>query len=289
MKTQVFNADYTLCLSGAQIHIIKLYDFQNKVNTTNHAHHFLELHYITSGCTVYDINFKDAITVNPGEWLLLGKDVYHEETVPDANSGFCLCFEIQSVESNSPFFSLSTLQYHKAKDRTDSLTDMLLNYIAKESFEKETDYGIVCQNLFSALLIHIQRQCASFEDPHGKNSTVMEKDDMYNVYCIIDGFFNQIFDNRKMDLSIDDLAKRLHLSCRHVNRILDKYYGCSFHEKLTATKMNYVMYLLEKTDLTVSEISHICDMSATNLIRCFKKYYQITPAQYRKSYKKDMV
>jgi AraC-like DNA-binding protein len=58
---------------------------------------------------------------------------------------------------------------------------------------------------------------------------------------------------------------------------------------LTATKMNYVMYLLEKTDLTVSEISHICDMSATNLIRCFKKYYQITPAQYRKSYKKDMV
>ena len=289
MKTQIFNADYTVYLSGAQIHFIKFYHFHNKVNTANHAHHFLELHYITDGCTVYDVNFKDAIVMNRGEWLLVGKDVYHEETVPDTSSGFCLCFEIQGVESNSPFFFLSTLQYHKTSEKEDTLTDMLMNYIAKEASEKETDYDTVCQNLLSALMIHIQRQCARCEDLQAKQSMETEKDDLYNVYCIIDGFFNQVFDEQKMDLTIQELAERLHVSCRHVNRILAKYYGCSFHEKLTITKMNYVKYLLKKTDLTVNEIGDICDMSATNLIRCFRKIYQITPAQYRKSYKKDTV
>ena len=289
MRTQIFNANHTVNLSGAQIHFIKFYHFQNKLNTPNHAHHFLELHYITSGCTVYDVNFKDTITLNQGEWLLLGKDVYHEEMILEKSSGFCLCFEIKGVESNSPFSFLSTLQYHKVSEKEDSLTDMLMNYIAKEASEKETDYDSVCQHLFSVLLIHIQRQCACCEDLQAKQTMKAEKDDRYNVYCIIDGFFNQVFDEQKMDLTIRDLAERLHVSCRHVNRLLAKYYGCSFHEKLTATKVNFVKYLLTKTDLTVNEIGVICDMSAINLIRCFKKYYQVTPIQYRKSYKKDMI
>ena len=87
------------------------------------------------------------------------------------------------------------------------------------------------------------------------------------------------------DLTIETLSDKSHMTPRHLDRLLKEQYGMSFTEKLQAEKMRSGKYLLENTDHSIGKIREICGVTPTYFIRCFKKRYAITPAQYRKSYK----
>ncbi len=287
IEVQFTNVNSTISLPNSKIQILGFYNYLSKGDAPKHTHHYYELHYITKGYTIFYTEFRDTVTVNSGEWLLLGPDVYHEEKTPHECSAICFGFEIQSVGPKTIAYDLSQVKCHKQSDSQNSILEIILKLIAAEYASKEKNHDFVCHELFSILFVHIQRQYQDGINAHISNETETDKSNS-NLY-IIDLFYNQIFDFGKMELTIDELAEKLHTSHRHVNRLLSKYYGCSFHEKLIETKMKYVEYLLLETDKTVGEISDICNMSATNLIRCFKKTHTITPLQYRKSYKKDML
>ena len=274
METQIFDAQLDLHLLKAKLCITKLYYFQEKRDAFTHAHSHLEFHYCLSGSCVFTLDFGTKITIYPGEWLLLGKDVYHEEIVEDRCSGYCLGIELFSVPEDSPLTAFERLPYFKGAD---SETAGYISRIFEEKQNRETGYEESCQHLFCLLLIHLMRSCKAEPEKQGGEKVTPE-----NKRSIIDNFFNCIFRYVRQEYTVEALAKELHVSSRHVNRLLQKYYGMTFQQKLLNTKMKFTEYLLLNTGKSVSEISEICDLSETYLIRSFKGMYHMTPTQYRK-------
>ena len=280
MQDQQFHPNYIVSVLGAQVHIASLFSFADKTNTAYHHHSHFELHYEMTGRTVYELNSLETVELCPSQWLLLNRGVYHEETNPEPSSGFCVMFEIQPLAKSSPLLVLNYLPWFK---RDDPETGRLLEQILREIRDRQIGYEDVCKGFLEALLVHIVRQYPDM------NTRFDEKKIVYmNDRTIVDGYFNQVLTGNTTGLSPSDLALRLHVTTRQLNRILKKYYGCTFTQLLNAERVKYAENLLVQTNLPLSRISERCGVSVTYLIRIFKTNRGLTPTQYRKSYKKDV-
>ena len=100
-----------------------------------------------------------------------------------------------------------------------------------------------------------------------------------NKSLIIEEYFLYEYVN----LSLQDLSNRLNLSTRQTERILKEYYGKTFRQKKTEAKMSIAVILLREN----KSISYIADTlgfsSLEHFSNTFKKYYHISPSQYRRN------
>ena len=278
---QLYEVEHSFRLLGAKQRIKCIWNSCNREDTAHHQHSYHELHVCTKGCTRFVLDFHETIDLHQGEWLLLGKGVFHEEKILDSCGGYCLNLEIIDSDPTSPFHIIAALHHYKGMDG--SILGDLLRQVMHEAEYQKPGYEEYCTSLLTQLLINVARFCSDL-------SSRMMKQETHQVdnLAVMDAFFNQVFQyDAPRNLTIDALASRLHTSPRNLNRLLTESYGMSFTEKLRAEKIRFGKYLLETTDDSISEISEICDVTPTYFIRCFKQIYKITPAQYRKSYKTD--
>ena len=280
-SVQIYEGEHSFRLLDAKQKIRCIWSSGNREDTDHHQHSYHELHVCTKGCTRFILDFHETIDLNQGEWILLGKGVFHEEKIVLPCCGYCLNLEISDADPTSPFHKIATMHHYKGHDG--SIMEDLLRQVMLEAECQKQGYEEYCTSLLTQLLIHIARSCS---DPLPR-MTKQETRQVDNL-VVIDDFFNQIFHYEyPRKLTIDALANKLHMSPRNLNRLLTEHYGMSFTEKLRAEKMRFGKYLLETTGDSINGISKICDVTPTYFIRCFKQIYAITPAQYRKSYKTD--
>lgn len=135
-------------------------------------------------------------------------------------------------------------------------------------------YTLLLTSLFKNLLI--------FKSADG-NSAIELFDDRYFV---IDDFFET---NLNRNCTEGELAKKLHISTRQLNRVLVSNYGATFRVKLANARMDRAKWLLRTTDM---DIEHICDAvgydSQTSFYKAFKKHCNTTPLKYRKDKSKKI-
>ena len=85
------------------------------------------------------------------------------------------------------------------------------------------------------------------------------------------------------DLSIDQLAGICGYSSTHFMNFFKKHLGVSCIEYLIQFRLRKAAELLQHSNLSVLEISSQAGFNnLSNFNRQFKKYYQMTPSQYRK-------
>jgi len=282
MEQKSYRIDHALHFLNAKIYINKIYYFPDKITTNNHSHSYMELHYITKGSAVYRMEFQDTVELHTDEWLLLGKNIYHEEKIPEQCSGYCMGIDFLQPDAQSPFRVFWNHPYYKCEGN--SKIGEIISVIFRELEEKSIGYEEYCRNLLSMLLLQILRSYP--EQEAKKQAPAARKEDIVST---IDGYFNRVFNQQGNMLTIDSLAAELNISKRQLSRILQERYHSTFTKMLITAKMKYTEYLLMHTDKSVMEISEICGITDTYLIRSFKRIYNKTPAQYRKSYKKDML
>ncbi len=282
MKSYTYYAEYFVNVCDIQAEFKYLIFQPFRFYAFNHTHSYFELHYVTQGTIRYTMNFHDEITLSAGEWMLISPNVLHEEHILTPSSGYALGFALPVSESNSLFSILSNMTYYKGQSNME-FGDILYKIVC-EAKEKRAEYESCCKNLIGLLLIQIGREITKSE-----MDQTTKQPERKNMYVMIDDYFNRVFRYDGKNLSINELACQLHMSPRHINRILLDYYGITFHEKLMATKVKFAELLLRTTDQTIGEISANCDVTAACLIENFKKNYGMTPAKYRKLNKTDMI
>ena len=82
-----------------------------------------------------------------------------------------------------------------------------------------------------------------------------------------------------------ELAQRLNLSRRQVMRFLKQNYGMTFREKYLCSRMDYAAWLLRTTDWNTREIAQKVNYSSEfAFLSSFKKYFGVTPTEYRRAY-----
>lgn len=90
-------------------------------------------------------------------------------------------------------------------------------------------------------------------------------------------------------LLLKDLAEQFSLTPNYCSSLFTKTTGMAFSQYLTRLRMEKASQLLENKDLTIREIAQLTGYD--DLIyfsKVFKKYYSLTPSQYRESDHKEV-
>ena len=85
-------------------------------------------------------------------------------------------------------------------------------------------------------------------------------------------------------LTMKEIADKLYISSRQLDRIVQKRYGKTLHKVVMEKRMSVAEQLLLTTDMTVEEIgSAVGFSSSAGFYREFLRAYGVTPAVYKKS------
>lgn len=83
-------------------------------------------------------------------------------------------------------------------------------------------------------------------------------------------------------VSLESVAAYVHKTPAYISRVFKNELGCNFSEYLTEKRMKMAAGLLRDPDTKVYTVAEQCGYAdPSNFIRVFKKYYGISPAEYR--------
>lgn len=83
---------------------------------------------------------------------------------------------------------------------------------------------------------------------------------------------------------IEQLAELCHFSPTHFMNFFKKQLGISCMEYIIQYRLKKAAHFLQHSDLAIIDIASQSGFNnLSNFNRQFKKYYQITPSQYRKA------
>lgn len=152
----------------------------------------------------------------------------------------------------------------------------MFNYIgyAYHEFSRNRQYkNRMLNSIINAFFIILLRN-------HGNNVIVPElgntekSENLVFILRYIQEHFNTI--------SLTELSKFFNYSERQIQRIIKDSTGLSFTENILRLKMKKAEKLLKNPDITISIIAEETGYSDSGTFRqAFKKYYGMTPQQYR--------
>ena len=83
-------------------------------------------------------------------------------------------------------------------------------------------------------------------------------------------------------LTTSSLANMLHISTRHLSRIIKEQYGMTFHEILTKKRLDTAAALLTTTDDSVNTIlKKVGYSNSSSFYKDFAAKFGVTPSEYR--------
>ncbi|MFP4385063.1 MAG: helix-turn-helix domain-containing protein [Spirochaetia bacterium] len=115
-------------------------------------------------------------------------------------------------------------------------------------------------------------------------AVVSEKEQSSNIYLLreIKKYIQKDFGNK--NLCLNTIADHFHISPVYLSKFFKEQSGTKFIDYLNTFRLEKGKELMEKPGLPIHEISdQVGYLSSNTFIRVFKKYYGITPGEYRKS------
>lgn len=92
-----------------------------------------------------------------------------------------------------------------------------------------------------------------------------------------------LYTNYDRNITLADLAALEHLSIYHISHLIKETSGLSFQKLLNYIRLEYAEKLLNNEKTTLTQISELCGFSSPAYFnKCFREWYHMTPAQYRK-------
>lgn len=266
--------DCTLTFGRDEFRAWELHLSNKAANTANHAHVDAEIHIVTKGCKKYILNFDKEILLRPGQLLLIAPNVFHEELV----------FSEEPVEEHSISFHIKNddnmmfeqSPYYHIESDTEKAIECFLD-MEKELSGEGCFCGEMIPGYITVLYGKLLKLCNVESKQEEKTGGIIRQQ------IIIDEYFNDLFLQKTWKYTTEELAAKLHISQRHLNRILHELYGMSFSERLVYIKLKYAEAQLIHTDKSVEQISEECRWSTTNFLREFKIHYGMNPSQFKKN------
>ena len=146
-------------------------------------------------------------------------------------------------------------------------------FLLKECYEllSESDGGLTSSCLFGALLFSWLKHTSTKKTPFFQK--VIFNSEKY------------IFHNIEKDVSVSELAAFNNISERYLHKIFRAVLNISPKTYILGIKLKIAAELLKTTDIKISHIALQTGFdNAFYLSRIFKKYYSLSPSEYRKHY-----
>ena len=246
-----------------------------------HSHATYELH--CPLCGSYDILAGgERFELREGQLAVIAPDVYHS-TLPARNA----CVTAQRIDFR---FSFAHDESVSDADDGDSVVALfsgidriavlkndfdavsLLREVNRQLTGRDAGRIVQARCLLCLFLIELSRRLKS------NDACVRTMRDARQA--VIEEYFSNCFDSEV--ISPDQLAEKLFLSVRQLNRLLTGLYGMGFREKLAEKRMELARDWLLSSDRSTGEIARLCGFSQeSSFCHAFKKRFGCAASRYR--------
>jgi AraC-like DNA-binding protein/mannose-6-phosphate isomerase-like protein (cupin superfamily) len=248
--------ELVIIFKGTAMHIIDGQEFPVKagdvfVISQNHEHQYVEMH----GLALANILFDSQV-------LLM------EQWDIRALPGFHVLFSLEPAFRSQHNFR-SRLQL---SERQLNQTNELVHDLTRETEQRTPGYRVMAKGLFMQLAVTLSRAYSA-----------KPSEESLDLLRIGDAIAH-IETNYTEKITLDELARKSHLSQRHFSRVFQECIGRPPIDHLMHVRCQKAADFLKGTDRTITDIAFGCGFSDSNYFtRCFRKVMGQTPKQYRQA------
>lgn len=240
-----------------------------------HGKDSFEIHFIKNGSGKAIID-NNCYEINQDSYYTTSSYIVHGQ-MPNENDvieKYSIYFTVDSTKASNEIKRFLTTPYIIGKIDFDCF--QILENIEKEFVNKNPLYIDVVADYLKILLINLARQNNVFIE-------VNKAKDTSNIVFEIE----TIMLNEFQTITLGDLAKRLNLGERTLQRLLNELFNKSFNTLKFEARMAYATKELMHSNKSIAEISEIAGYSSCeHFSYTFKKHHKISPLKFRNNSKK---
>lgn len=281
MRTLYNDMDIRFSLEGVSFHALNIVfeHFERTIPAHAHGNGCYEIHYISSGRgklkadgVYYDLT--------PNTLFVTGPHIEHAQTpVPDdPMEEYCVYLKADSSSHLKkqaailPTFLGTPFWIGQDRQGIYSLMIQLFDELS----HRYTGFQEQVQLLLSRLVILMVRNYEQLRI----SPTVFAPNNLADSKSVI---IEEYFLYEYQSLSLSDLSNRLKLSPRQTQRLLMDFYGKTFQQKKAEPRMSAAAILLSDPKKKIAGIAESLGYSsAEHFSSAFRRYYQVSPREYRK-------
>lgn len=271
-----------------ELFALEYLDFDGKYKNYSESHQFWELCFVEEGTLSFLSEFEE-IQIDEGEAILISPSRKHCYKKSNHCRAFVVCFE----SSSQPLRPLAGKKF-KLSDEQISAMKIIINE-AENSFRMNEDdlLEVLKKPLFGGQQVIIAQLeyfliCAArrFSLKEDASIVFLNGDDFYtDLVMVVKKYFSQNIRNR---LDLDKICKKLNYSKSFLCHTFKKQTGETLMACFNRMKIDEATRMLKETNLSVMGIAEELGFSDVKYFDVlFKKRMGITPAGYRKKYRKD--
>lgn len=235
-----------------------------------HTHNHTELFFIVSGKgqfliqgQIFPVDTNSMVIINPNtlhtemsldaqplEYIVLGIDGIELATSENSNGQFCILNHFESTDISS-----------------------CLRNILREMELKNAGYEDICQAYTEILVIRLMRSTALI--PQAEPQVISGNRQCAAIKRFIDLHF-------KSSLTLEQLAEEAHMNKYYLAHSFKREYGISPINYMISRRIDESKYLLEETDLSMSQIAQLLGFSSLSYFsQVFHKAQGVSPMEFR--------
>jgi AraC-like DNA-binding protein len=241
-------------------------------DTFRHCNAEYELHILLGGSMTVEIE-DNNILLEAGEGIVISPGRYHAPIMPDSDiEHFAVSFFVtdgdlaDKLSEKIPGYNHFNISQEMAR-------------ICLEIYREYENAGLYCNEKIKALLSELMICVLRILDLNRERETTFFATEMERAE-IIDNFFGKQLECIQGE---KQLAGLLHVSERQLSRIILQLYNLTFRQKMMQTRMERSAWLLKTTSKKIGEVAEAVGYNSdAAFYLAFKKYFNITPQEYRK-------
>lgn len=248
-----------------------------------HGRGCYEIHYIRHGSGTVVI---DGVPRRVGQNTLYttGPSILHEQ-IPDPSDPMvesCIYLRVfpdfEKMERASFLTPFLEQAFWMGQDTQQVLP--LFDTIFQELEQKKPGYRPLLSALFQQLIVCIARNYLEPEEYHPVPENGFEDASGDSSLSLI---VEEAFLYEYRTITLERLARRIHLSPRQTERLIRQYYNSTFLKKRTEARIGAASVLLKTTELPVGEIAEMTGYSSSeHFSYAFKTYTGMSAREFRR-------
>jgi AraC-like DNA-binding protein len=248
-----------------------------------HKHDYLEIKYVLAGEAEYNIENK-LYKVKKGDVIILNPGINHiERLIPEKDfSELVIGINNICIRNLDKGLLISNDRYPviKVKQFKEDF-DVCIREILREQDLGLTGYTLMLKILIMKLVVILLREFTFLEAVSDSNQLFFESNDRAVIVKTINEYINE---NYMKDISLDKISKKTYLSPIYISKEFKDETGESPINHLIKFRLCIAVKLMEDDSISIKNIANMVGYhDAYYFSKLFKKYYKMSPTEYRKT------
>jgi len=240
-------------------------------------HSFYEIQYALQGSIGMILGDNTPLAFDESDFVIIPPDTYHQIVESDPTGArFIMAFSLR-VKDDSLADALSVLSEPRPYRESAHMRN-LLSVILQKNYHDDALRKESITSLVECFFLEVMEQIAPHRGrkPHPSPSL---PENLRKV-TEIEAFLHEY---NGIGLRVSDIALRFGISERHLSRLFSEVRGYSLRDAMNREKLKKIEELVISTELSLSEISQLCEFSDEYAMnKFFRRLNKINLSEFRR-------